>query len=90
MGYLNGKNILPTELLAIIQQYVDGEYIYIPRKDENRKSWGEAKKSKQQMAERNFEIYQKYLSGISVLDLSREYYLSDKTIYSILAKFRKN
>lgn len=89
MGYLNGKNILPTELLAIIQQYVDGEYIYIPRKDENRKSWGEAKKSKQQTTERNSAIYQKYLSGISVVDLANEYYLSEKTIYSILAKSKK-
>lgn len=90
MGYRNGKDVLPEEILAIIQQYIDGEYIYIPRKDENRKAWGEAKQSKQRTVKRNIEIYQKYLSGISVTDLADEYFLSEKTIYSILAKIKKH
>lgn len=41
MGYRKAVKILPPEVVALIQQYVDGEYIYIPRKEENRKSWGE-------------------------------------------------
>lgn len=90
MGYLNGKDILPAKILAAIQQYVDGEYIYIPRKDENRKAWGENKQSKKRTAKRNLEIYKKYLSGISVTDLADEYFLSEKTIYSILAKIKKH
>ena len=40
MKYKNAQNILPKEIIKIIQQYVDGSYLYIPRKDENRKSWG--------------------------------------------------
>lgn len=90
MGYHNGKDILPIELLIMIQQYVDGDYIYIPRKSENRKAWGEAKQSKQQTVKRNLEIYQKYLSGSSVIDLANEYFLSPKTIYSILGKLKKH
>lgn len=89
MGYSNGKKILPAKLLAEIQEYIDGEYIYIPRKDENRKSWGESKDTRNKNAERNKEIYLKYVSGVSVDEISREYFLSDKTIYSILSKFKK-
>lgn len=32
MCYQNGKKILPPPLLSAIQEYIDGEYIYIPRK----------------------------------------------------------
>lgn len=42
MGYQNGKEILPAVLIEQIQEYVDGVNIYIPRKEENKKEWGEA------------------------------------------------
>ena len=32
MKYTNAKSILPEELLTLIQDYIDGEYLYIPRK----------------------------------------------------------
>lgn len=41
MSYKKADKILPKELLEIIQQYVEGESIYIPRKTENRRSWGD-------------------------------------------------
>ena len=36
MGYRRAEEILPVEIIELIQQYVDGENIYIPRKRENR------------------------------------------------------
>ena len=42
MGYKKATKVLPQHLLRAIQEYVDGEYLYIPRKEENRKHWGEA------------------------------------------------
>ena len=33
LKYKNANNILPAELIETIQQYVQGEYIYIPIKD---------------------------------------------------------
>ena len=42
MRYKNAKDILPMDILALIQEYTDGEYLYIPKKPENRKSWGKA------------------------------------------------
>ena len=32
LSYINGKNVLPKELLEEIQKYVEGEIIYIPKK----------------------------------------------------------
>lgn len=89
MSYSNGKDVLPNELLTAIQKYIDGEYLYIPRKEDNRKLWGETKNTKNKNLERNNEIYQKYISGVSVKSLSEEYFLSVKTIYSIIAKLKK-
>lgn len=89
MSYYNGKDILPDDLIAAVQQYFDGGYLYIPRKDENKKMWGEIKGSKQALAKRNREIYQKYLSGVPVRTLAEEYFLSSKTIYSIIAEMKK-
>lgn len=41
MTYLNGKEILPEQLLMQIQDYCDGGLIYIPKKEGNAK-YGEA------------------------------------------------
>ena len=35
MAYRNIKEILPSYLLEEVQNYIDGEYIYIPRKSNN-------------------------------------------------------
>lgn len=88
MGYLNGKAILPNNLLVAIQEYIDGEYIYIPRKECNRQTWGTNSKNKQLTLKRNQEIFNKYLAGTSVKCLANEYYLSIKTIYGIIAKIK--
>lgn len=46
MCYQNGKKILPPPLLSAIQEYIDGEYIYIPRKTNNKRPWGSTKGTK--------------------------------------------
>lgn len=38
MSYKKAIHILPEELLELIQEYVDGECIYIPRKSNNKKN----------------------------------------------------
>lgn len=40
MKYEKAQNILPEEILELIQEYTDGSYLYIPRKSENKKSLG--------------------------------------------------
>jgi Mor family transcriptional regulator len=89
MSYANARDIFPDEILEVIQKYVDGEYIYIPRKEENKIAWGELTKSKEDLKARNDKIYRDYLEGISVQLLSKKYYLSPKTIQKIISKKRK-
>ena len=84
MGYRKAAEILPHHLLAAIQKYIDGEYIYIPRKDDNRKAWGETTGTKQSRRVRNTEIFRKHRNGYSVRDLAEMYFLSAKTIYKIV------
>lgn len=88
MGYKNAVRVFPADLLETIQQYIDGEYIYIPRKAENIKRWGEVKNSRQYIQERNEIIFSQYQDGISVEDIASCNYLSPKTIYKILADMK--
>ncbi|WP_275477834.1 CD3324 family protein [Clostridium botulinum] len=81
----NSADMLSEELLELIHNYIDGEYIYIPRKECNRKTWGENTESKRKISIRNSEIYKKYKEGISVKVLSEMYYLSPKSIQRIIS-----
>ena len=56
MSYRKAEEILPRELIEVIQQYVDGENIYIPRKLEHRKGWGERTQARQELDARNSAI----------------------------------
>lgn len=87
MGY-NKNAKLPTELIEKIQEYVDGETLYIPRKSSKRRKWGESSGAEQSLDERNAEIFRKYKNGTSVKKLSEEYYISKQGIYKILTKFK--
>lgn len=49
MSYVKAVDVLSDEILSIIQNYVYGEYIYIPRKEDNKKSWGENTNSKKEI-----------------------------------------
>ena len=86
MKYVKAQNVLPNEVLKIIQEYVDGEYLYIPRKDGNHKSWGENSGIKNSLKIRNKEIYNKYLNGSTINSLTKEYFLSEKSIRRIIYK----
>ncbi len=89
MRYQKANEVLPEELVELIQRYVDGEYVYIPRKQENRKNWGEISNVRQELRSRNLEIYRNYRSGTSVRDLAGEYYLSEKSIQRIVLQEKK-
>ena len=89
--FLGGNNELyPQNIIKIIQQYIDGENIYIPKKDGSRVSWGEKTGTKIELYHRNSLIYQDYLNGETVAALASRYYLSDKTIQRIIREMRIN
>ena len=52
----NIEEILPKELLFEIQQYVQGQSLYIPKLKENYKNWGDNTQSKSITSIRNGKI----------------------------------
>jgi Mor family transcriptional regulator len=89
MSYKNGKEILPMKLLLELQQYVQGELVYIPKPGESRAGWGENNGTRIQLRSRNVEIYNQYRSGISVKELIDCYHLSEDSIRKIITKTNK-
>lgn len=88
MSYIKAIDIFPQELLEVIQDYVDGEYIYIPRKECNKKNWGENTETKKEIEIRDVNIYKEYKRGISVRNLAKKYYLSEKSIQRIILEMK--
>ena len=86
MSYIKAEQILPEEIIQLIQKYVDGECIYIPRKNNNRREWGEKTQIRKELQVRNQSIYADYQKGYSVTKLAEKYYLSEKSIQRIVQK----
>ncbi|MCH5212505.1 MAG: hypothetical protein J1G06_05795 [Oscillospiraceae bacterium] len=86
MSYIRAEEILPEELIKLIQSYADGINIYIPRKNNNRKAWGENTTTRQDLSKRNSDIVTDFQDGISISELSKKYYLSEKSIQRIIYK----
>jgi Mor family transcriptional regulator len=89
MSYTKADKILPTELIQLIQQYIDGEYIYIPRKEDNKKLWGSCTNSREELRARNAAIYSDYLAGMTIENLTEKYYLSSKSIQRIVLQEKR-
>ncbi|MDE7018906.1 MAG: hypothetical protein K2P65_15280 [Lachnospiraceae bacterium] len=89
MGYMRAEEILPIEIIELIQQYVDGESIYIPRKSAHRQEWGTGTQIKQELLRRDRQIYEDYLAGSRTAELACKYFLSEKSIQRILRKMKK-
>uniref|UniRef100_UPI004056F3F8 CD3324 family protein n=1 Tax=Acetatifactor sp. TaxID=1872090 RepID=UPI004056F3F8 len=86
MKYTNAIQRLPQELLEQIQEYVQGEYLYIPVKDKNTKALSTDYKT--ELERRNAHIYTKYLEGVSNRHLSQIYNLSESSIRRIILRQR--
>lgn len=87
MSYQNSIDLLPKELIEEIQNYIDGKVIYIPKKQSNRKQWGENTDTRQILAARNAQISQDYQNGFDVQSLAGKYFLTVKSIQRILKQF---
>ena len=87
MKYTNANKVLPKELIEQIQEYVQGEYVYIPIKD---KAAAENVTDYQtELEKRDAHIYTKYLEGVSNKRLAQIYHLSESSIRRIIIKQRK-
>lgn len=84
MGYTNATEVLPKTVLEAVQKYVDGQCVYIPRRDDRRKAWGERTQTRANIKARNREIHVRHSRGMGVRELAEEFFLSPKTIARIL------
>ena len=88
MSYIRAEEVLPQEILASVQQYIDGQMLYIPRKTEEKRTWGSATDTKRKLELRNESMYAKYQAGISVKELADEYFLTEKSVQRIIRKLK--
>ena len=88
MGYKRAEEILPKDIIVLIQQYVDGESIYIPRKENCRQAWGKNTTTRQEIVHRNMDIAKEYAKGYSTSELARRYFLSVKSIQRIIREMK--
>lgn len=89
MGYVRAEDILPKEILELVQQYADGQTIYIPRKSECHKSWGAGTETKKALMLRNRKIYEEYKNGAPISELSAKYFLAEKSVQRIIRNISK-
>ena len=84
MRYQKAEDILPAELLAEIQKYVDGVYLYIPRRADRRQSWGNSTRYREELRQRNESIRHLHREGLDPQALAERFHLSVKSIQRIL------
>ena len=89
MIYKNGKDILPAKLLQELQQYVQGELIYIPKAESSRAGWGECNGTRAGISIRNREIYGLYQEGVSIEELITRFHLSEDSVKKIIHHCKK-
>lgn len=90
MSYKKATHVLPQDVLLKVQEYIDGEFLYIPRIADNKKSWGETTSTRQELKDRNQHIYADYLSGANMETLAEKYYLSLKSIQRIVGQLKNS
>lgn len=82
--YKNARGILPESLIAEIQNYVDGETIYIPAKKERRTQWGHRNGTRKRYEKRNAEIRSLFERNVPVSEISDRYFLASDTVRKIV------
>ncbi|ETT87562.1 CD3324 family protein [Viridibacillus sp. FSL R5-0477] len=84
MRYVNAQDIIPQKLLAEIQQYVQGDLLYIPKLEKNRVKWGVHSGERKRLSIRNAQIRDAFRNGSSLTNLAEQYNLSVETIKKII------
>ncbi len=84
MKYVNANEVLPEELLAMIQEHYDGGYLYIPKHNERRATGQTA--YKKELAKRDQRIFLMHLEGRTKGQLGNIFHLSKSSVRRIIAK----
>lgn len=89
MKYINATKVLPEKLIMEIQKYIQGETLYIPKPETAHHKWGALSGGRRMLDCRNAAIRNSFISGSSIQQLAKEYYLSTETIKKIIYSHKK-
>ena len=89
MKYVNAKDVLPKEIIKQLQDYVEGCYVYIPKKEDAIKSSDKKTEYRIELEKRNEHIYLKHLQNWSHGQIAKLYHLSLPSIRRIILEQRK-
>lgn len=56
MKYIKADSVLPIALVEELQSYIQGGYIYVPSKKDNKKKWCELSGCRYEIEQRNRKI----------------------------------
>ncbi len=73
-----------------LQKYIQGELVYIPTLETERKAWGENNGTRENIRKRNTEIYNLYKQGFNIEKLMSSFNLSEDSIRKIISKHSKS
>lgn len=88
MKYVNANEILPEQLLSMIQKHYQGGYLYIPKRNCHEEK--QQTDYKIELEKRNQHIYLKHLEGRTNEQLGKIYHLSESSIRRIILKEKKS
>lgn len=89
MRYDNAKDLLPEELVALLQNYVQGSYLYVPRKEGEEKKMRKKTVYAVEMEKRDKHIYEKHLKGWDNFRIGELYHISGSSVRRIISKERR-
>ena len=89
MSYKRADEILPQEILKILQKYAGGEFIYVPKCGEVRRKWGTNTGTRENLYHRNKQILAEYENGATTKELAERYFLTEKSIQRIIRNMKK-
>lgn len=84
MAYVKATSVLPEQLIAEIQKYVQGETIYIPKPKTAYQKWGTRSGERKFIDDRNKAIKNAFKNGQTMDQLAVDYFLSIETIKKIV------
>jgi hypothetical protein len=85
MPYMNATLVLPPDLVAAIQNYVEGQLIYVPRRQKARRGWGTRSGGRAMLCQRNAQIRSAHGLGCPPGILAERFHLSEDSIRKIVA-----
>lgn len=87
MKYKNAAEVLPPELIGQIQEYIQGAFLYIPKKE--KQAHRAVTEYRLELDKRNLRIYKMHLEGMTNGQLAQNFSLAQSSIRRILIGQRK-